>query len=37
MELIEAKGVSVKNPVTMEMQEINYLRANYMMMFRALK
>jgi ubiquinone biosynthesis O-methyltransferase len=37
MELIEAKGVSVKNPITMEMQEVNYLRANYMMIFRALK
>ncbi len=35
MELIEAKGVSVKNPLTMEMQESDFLKANYMMMCRA--
>jgi hypothetical protein len=31
MELIEAKGVAVKNPLTFEMHEVDYLRANYMM------
>ncbi len=34
MELIEAKGVVVKNPLTFEMMEVDYLRANYMMMCR---
>lgn len=35
MELIEAKGVSLKNPITMEMKETDYLKANYMMMCRS--
>lgn len=35
MELIEAKGVAVKNPFSMEMHEVDYLRANYMMITRA--
>ncbi len=30
--LLEAKGVMVSNPLTMEMSETNYLRANYMAM-----
>lgn len=34
MELIEAKGVAVKNPITFEMGEVDYLRANYMMICR---
>ena len=34
-ELIEAKGVTVKNPLTLEMGEVDYLRANYMLMARA--
>ena len=34
MDLIEAKGVTVKNPFSMEMTEIGFLRANYMMMCR---
>lgn len=33
--LVEAKGVTVKNPITFEMTETNYLRANYMMMCKA--
>ena len=32
--LLEAKGVMVTNPLTMEMSETNYLRANYMVMCR---
>lgn len=32
MDLVEAKGVTVKNPLTFEMMEVDYLRANYMMM-----
>jgi hypothetical protein len=34
MDLIEAKGVFVKNPYTFEMMETDYLRANYMLMCR---
>ena len=33
-ELLEARGVMVKNPISMEMMEVSNLRANYMMMFR---
>ena len=33
--LVEAKGVTVKNPLTLEMRETDYLRANYMMMCKA--
>ena len=31
---IEAKGVTVKNPVTFEMGENDFLRSNYMMIFK---
>lgn len=34
MELVEAKGIGIKNPFTMEMKETDYLKANYMMMCR---
>lgn len=34
MELVEAKGVTIKNPLTMEMKETDFLNANYMMMCR---
>ena len=35
LSLVEAKGVTIKNPITLEMTETNYLRANYMMMCKA--
>ena len=33
--LVEAKGVTIKNPLTFEMRETNCLRTNYMMMCKA--
>ena len=35
MDLLEVKGVGLKNPFTMEMQEIKFTRANYLLMCKA--
>lgn len=35
VELIEAKGVTIKNLLTFEMMEVDYLKTNYMLMCKA--